>query len=347
MQLAKEKQNSASLQECIKKNSNVCSNSARELEELLEQKEQAINHLYNELHEVTKKFSNCNQRARNLETELERCTVELQQKMNEVEMRESEIENLTRNLDVLRGSLVDTQELYKKEAAKSEKFKNAVMLCNNKMMELEKTTETQKMKIRSLEQKLESVQTEVNSKTEELEAIKSPMRRKLNAKNTDVDSFSVPDASSVSKKGTEIPTKLITTTTTNSGSSPLTQTPKFEAGEHLSPTDHDAIINELKKCKEELSQQQEKNLHLKTEQFKACKLIKQMISTRKEEERQSKTLKQRIEYLESEIKALKGEGAELLHKTKTLHANINQINVTSTAGSTSPLDNEVLSSSYN
>lgn len=335
LQLMKEKQNSATLEEYIKKNSNVCSNSVKELEELLEQKEQDINRLYNELHEVTKKFSNCSQRARTLETELERCSIELQQKTSEIDQRDAEVEEMSKNMEILRGSLVDTQEMYKKEAAKAEKFKTAVMLCNNKMVELEKTTESQKSKIRSLEQKLESIQTEVKSKTEELEAIKSPMRRKKTTKNTDVDSFSVSDASSISKKGTENTAKLATS------SSPLRNKPKLEAGEHFSSTDHNSVMQELKKCKEELSVQQEKNHKLKSDQFKACEIIKRMISTREEEEKKNKALKQRIETLESELKALKGEGADL-HKTKSLHAKINEMKFTA-SGSTSPShDNEVL-----
>lgn len=337
----REKQNSATLEDYIKANSSACSKSAKDLQELLEQKEQDINRLYNEIHEVTKKFSNCSQRARTLETELERYSIELQQKMHEIVARDTEMENMSRNVEILKGSLADTQDLYKKEAARAEKFKTAVMLCNNKMVEFEKTTETQKLKIRSLEQKLETVHAEVKSKTEELEAIKSPMRRKRATKNTDVDSFSVPDASSLSKKGTETPTKLTTTTsTTNSGSPPLNQMPKLEAGEHLSPTDHDTIQQDLQKCKEELTVLQEKNLKLKTDQFKACQIIKQMSSTREEEKRECKALKQRIETLEREIKALKGDGAEL----HNLHAKINAMKLTAT-GSTLPpsqLDNEVL-----
>lgn len=303
------------------------------MEQLLQQKEQDINHLYNELHEVSKKFTNCNQRARTLETELERCSAELHQKVSELVVREAEIESMARNVDILRGSLADTQELYKKEAAKSEKFKTAVMLCNNKMIELEKTTEAQKMKIRSLEQKLENIQTEVNSKTE---AIKSPMRRKQTP-NTDVDSFSVPNASSVSKKGTENPSQL-----TKTGSSPTspqnhpTKSFVLEADEN-----HINVMQELEKCREELTVQQEKNLKLKSEQFKACQIIKSMISTREAADKEMKALKQQIEILENEMKTLKGEGAES-HENKPLHAKINEMKFTAATGSTIPPDNEVL-----
>lgn len=301
------------------------------MEQLLQQKEQDINHLYNELHEVSKKFSNCNQRARTLETELERCSAELHQKVSELVVREAEIENMARNVEILRGSLADTQELYKKEAAKSEKFKTAVMLCNNKMIELEKTTEAQKMKIRSLEQKLESVQTEVNSNTEA--AIKSPMRRKKTP-NIDVDSFSVPNASSVSKKGTENTSQL---TNKSSGSSPQNLPSKSFVLEE----NHENVMQELEKCKEELSIQQEKNLKLKSEQFKACQIIKSMISTREAADKEVKGLKRQIEILENEMKMLKGEGAES-HETKPLHAKINEMKFTAATGSTTPPDNEVL-----
>lgn len=335
--MLRERQNSASLENYIKKTDSACNTSTRDLEDLLQQKEQDINHLYNELHEVTKKFSNCTQRTRTLETELERCSAELHQKVSELVVREAEMENMARNMEVLRGSLADTQELYKKEAAKTEKFKTAVMLCNNKMVELEKTTEAQKMKIRSLEQKLENLQTEVKSKTEELEANKSPMRRK-NTRNTDVDSFSVPDASSVSKKGTENSSKLTSASPNCTSNHPFV----LEAGENFSTTDHNHILQELKKCKEELTVQQEKNLKLKSEQFKACQIIKSMINTREATDREMKALKQQLEVFENEMKTLKREGAEM-HKNMSLHTNINDMkHVTATGSTSTSADNEVL-----
>lgn len=332
----REKQNTATLEDYIKKNSNACSKSAKELEELLKQKEQDINHLYNEIHEVTKKFSNCSQRARNLEVELERCALELQEKTSELSARQTEIDNMSRNMEILRGSLADTQDLYKKEAARAEKFKTAVMLCNNKMVEFEKTTESQKLKIRSLEQKLENVQAEVKHQSDETANNKSPMRRKLATKNTDVDSFSVPDASSVSKENTE----KLTTAATKS-------LPKLEAGEHYSPTNN-TITEELQKYKDELVVQQEKYLKLKTQQFKACEVIKQMMSKQGKVEKERELLQQQIETLQSELKAFKDREAYEMHKTKTLlHETMQQQQQqqqrTAGSSSTAPsLDTEVL-----
>lgn len=331
VQLMREKQNTATLEDYIKKNSNACSKSAKELEELLKQKEQDINHLYNEIHEVTKKFSNCSQRARNLEVELERCSLELQEKSTELVARQAEIDNISRNMEILRGTLADTQDLYKKEAARAEKFKTAVMLCNNKMVEFEKTTESQKLKIRSLEQKLENVQAEV--KSDETANNKSPMRRKLATKNTDVDSFSVPDATCVSKESTE---KL---TTTNS-------LPKLEAGEHFSSTTNNTITEELQKYKDELAVQQEKYLKLKTQQFKACEVIKQMMCKQGKVEKERELLQQQIETLQSELKAFKDRDAYEMHKTKSLLHETMQQQQQLTAGSSSTttapsLDTEV------
>lgn len=333
--MAKEKQNSAALEEYINKSSNVCSSNTRDLEQLLEQKEQDINHLYNELHEVTRKFTNCNQRARTLETELERCSLELQEKLNEIAMRETEIGNLTRSMQILKETLANTQELYKKEEAKSEKFKRSILLCNDKMETLQKTTDMQKLKIRCLEQKLENVQTEVKNKTQ------SPLQKKNTSKNTDVDSFSVPDASSVSEKGTENHTKLTSSSSPPppySLPSPYDENVQLEAGEHFSSTDHDTIAHELKKLKEELTIQQEKNLKLKTEQFKACQIIKKMINKREETDKEAKELRQQIELLENEIKTLKniGEGTDASHSTKPLHE------MKASDSSASALDNEVL-----
>lgn len=339
--MSKERENSATLENYIKTTDSACNTSTRDLEELLQQKEQDINHLYNELHEVTKKFTNCNQRARGLEAELERCSAELQIKTEELLERENEVENMMRDMDALRGSLADAQEQYKKEAAKSEKLKTAVMLCNNKMIELEKASDGQRVKIRSLEQKLESVQTEVKSKTAELEAVK----RRKTIPNTDVDSFSVPNASSVSKKGAENPPAL----TQHSGSSPssplgsLGHPPKslvLEAGENFSSTDHDTVLRELKKCREELCSQHEKNLKLKAEQFKACQIIKSMMSKREQSDRETGDLKRQIEALRDQMRELKGDGAEL-HKTKSLHSKLSEMKFTA-AGSTSSPDNEVL-----
>lgn len=314
--MSNEREKSVALESYIKTTDSACNTSTRDLEELLQQKDQDINQLYNELHDVSRKFSNCSQRARTLEAELERCSSELRQKATELELRENDLDSVAREAQILRASLTETQELHKKEAAKAEKFKTAVMLCNNKMLEMEKITEAQKLKIRNLEQKLEGVQAEVKEAAESREG-------STTCESTDVGSFSVPNASGAAKKGTEKPPALEKTSPTAS----LIRASKsfvLEAGENISVTDHGAVAQELAKLKEELTLQQEKNLKLKSEQFKACQIIKSMISMREANDKELKALKQQIEQLESENKELKEKGTDL-RKLRALHSDLSEI----------------------
>lgn len=329
----KEKDHSAALEQMLQAGVNT-----KDLSQELNQKDQEINQLYNELHEISSKYANSNQRMRTLEVELERCNGEIQKQSEEIEVRDREMESMASEIEALRNSLTDTQDLYRKETKKVEKFKTAVMLCNNKMVDLEKLSELQKTKIRNLEVKLDTVQNEVKKKTEELDSIKSPTRRKKTP-NTDVDSFSVPNATSVSKKGSPKPNTLNSSkSTVSSSSSPSpSKSHALEAGENINSQNLDELRSEIKKYKEDLAEKQEKILKLKSEQFKACQIIKTMISTRGDSEKEVKALKQHIEKLQNEIAELKtsmkekdSDGAQL-HSTKSLHAKISEMNFTAAA----------------
>lgn len=204
---------------------------------------------------------------RTLESELDRSRQELSKQSEEIELRDREIEQMSNEIEALRNGLAEAQELYRKENKKAEKFKTAVMLCNNKMVDLEKTTEAQKAKIRNLELKLESVQNEVLAE--------GSANRK-----TDVCSISVPHEARLSKKT-------------------LALDAKFKADE-----------SKIEKYETELAEKREKIVKLKSEQFKACQIIKTMIATRGATEKEVEKLREKIGELEGEIEELKGRGDE-------------------------------------
>lgn len=338
-QLMKEKEHSTSLENMVQMGVNT-----KDVSQELNRKDVEINHLYNELHELSSKYANSNQRMRTLEAELDRCNNDIQKQSNEIELRDREMESMTNEIEALRNSLTDAQDLYRKETKKVEKFKTAVMMCNNKMVDLEKTGEAQKMKIRNLEIKLESVQNEVKQRNEELDSVKSPTRRKKTP-NTDTDSFSVPNAANVSKKSSPKPNTLNSSNSAVSSTSSSPTLHALEAGENVRP-DVDQFKKQVKKYKEDLAEKQEKILKLKSEQFKACQIIKTMISTRGEGEKEMAALKRHIEELQSEMAKLKAkDGARNenvhLHSTKSLHETISEMNFTAASVALPTSENEV------
>lgn len=105
----------------------------------------------------------------------------------------------------------------------------------------------------------------------------------------------------------------------------------------LKPEDStiEKIIEENKKIKADKAEKEAKILKLKSDQFKACQIIKTMIGTRRESDKELKEKKKEIAKLEDAIKELKKELREKekqigdFQKTNSpLHARISQMNFT-------------------
>lgn len=280
--MAKEKETSSALSEILKSQSTETDVDVTALTQELQLKEQQINQLYNQLHEFNTKFVNSNQRTRSLESELDRLNIELQSKISEIEKLQNEVATRGLEADNLKSTAASLEDMYKKESEKSEKFKKAVLLCNNKMANLEKTCEMQRAKIRNLELKLDSVQNEVKKKAMELANSKSPVRRKKSPL-TDVDSFSVPDSSTNTKK---------------ESSSTITLSNEAENEKGL---DNKIEEGTVKITKEEKSERDAKMLKLKAEHYKACQIIKTMMGKQKERDCEIERLREKLRHMEGEL----------------------------------------------
>lgn len=196
---------------------------------------------------------------------------------------------------------------------------------DTKVGEMEEESQKQKMKIRELQNKLETAMNEIR-KNQNLAVPKSP-RKTSNMTNTDSNSISVQDSTTFARTAEKdtlpLPIKRDSSSSSfNSSSkslSPCTSSVNRSKSdkyiiivkhletllELIKPKDKtDKIIGEIQQLLKEHQKQDQIILKLKSEQMKACEIIKTMMGTRNKGDSENNYLKERIKQLEHELESV-------------------------------------------
>lgn len=194
-----------------------------------------------------------------------------------------------------------------------------------KVTELEEENQKQKLKVRDLQNKLESAMLEIR-KNQNLAVPKSP-RKTSNVSNTDSNSVSVQNSTTptgVAEKDALHVSIGKDNQTEKSQNSLASQSPSMSIPEKFTV---EVVDDEIHSLKMETQMQYEKIIKLKSEQMKACEIIKNMIEWRNKANDEINQLKEHIKQLEHELESVVSKPTSDGDSPVTLKQKITDLNI--------------------
>ncbi|KAJ8968713.1 hypothetical protein NQ314_002168 [Rhamnusium bicolor] len=331
-ELQLEKENNASLQIILGQAETLkCRYESMQRE--FQAKNETIKNLTDEIEAANDKILGFSDQIRELQGKLE-----VSQKENQQLQKLMQAEN--KRFEEVMGQVNDLKKKYtmaKMDLDREHKRAERIKVMNDmKVSELEDENEKQKVKIRDLQGKLEAALIEIK-KNQNLAVSKSPVQKSNNS-NTDDNSFSVSNpttpAGAPKANSLHVP---ITPQHKTPVSSPLSSPEKFNikdfekmlqgAGESAGS---DKILSQFQLINCENTTLKQKIVKLKSEQMKACEIIKNMIESRNKATEEINHLKDHIEELEHELESVVSkpskDGIELPLQQRVANMNITAVN---------------------
>ncbi|XP_018567218.1 centrosomin isoform X2 [Anoplophora glabripennis] len=306
-ELQLEKENNASLQ-IILGQAETLKCRYETMQKEFQLKDETIKSLGEEIEAANEKILGFTDQIKDLEHKLNSSHKENMLMQKKIQVENKKFEEVMGQLTDLKKKFATAKSDLEREHKRAERVK---MMNDMKMSELEEENEKQKLKIRDLQGKLEAALIEIK-KNQNLAVSKSPVQ-KSNSSNTDDNSFSV--SNSTTPAGTAKTNTLHvqinhSSKTATSPTSPLSpevfNIPNFEellqgAGEQAGITkirsQFQILINENDSLKRQI-------VKLKSQQMKACEIIKNMIESRNKATEENNQLKKRIDELEHELESV-------------------------------------------
>lgn len=330
-QLQLEKENNASLQ-IILGQAETLKCRYETMQKEFQLKDETIKNLGDEIETANERILGFTDQMKDLEDKLNSS-----HKENLIMQKKIQAEN--KKFDDVMGQLNDLKKKYsmaKSDLEREHKRAERVKMMNDmRMSELEEENEKQKLKIRDLQGKLEAALIEIK-KNQNLAVSKSPVQ-KSNSSNTDDNYFSVSNpttpAGTPKKDTLHVQINHSSKATITSPLSPEKfNIQNFEqllqgAGEQVGT---DKIRSEFQLLISENDTLKQQILKLKSQQMKACEIIRNMIECRNKATEEISQLKKRTEELERELESVVSkptkEGSELQLQQRVANMNITAAN---------------------
>ncbi|KAJ8961270.1 hypothetical protein NQ318_008955 [Aromia moschata] len=325
-ELQVEKENNASLQ-IILGQAETLKSRYETMQKEFQAKEETVKRLNQEIEAANEKMFGFTEQVKDLQDKLETSLKENQSLNKKMQAENKKLEELMGQMNELKK---------KSELEREHKRTERVKMVNElKISELEEENEKQKIKIRDLQGKLETAVLEIK-KNQNLAVSKSPVQ-KSSTSNTDDNSFSVPHSATPTgaAKKNALHVQIDAQQKTSAPSSPLSpdkfNIKDFEqllgAGEIPGS---DQILSQCRLLHSENATLKQKIVKLKSEQIKACEIIKNMIESRNKATEEICQLKRHVEQLEHELESVVSkparEGNELALQQRVVSMNITAAN---------------------
>lgn len=323
------------------------------MEDEVKQKDLELEYLKSDLETIKMSLQSYTSNLKKLQEELDKKQSELNTKDQDLKRKDADLTSQNTEIEKLNKLLHETRDLYETEYHKVEKHKEAVYQRNNKIVELETSSEKLKERVMYLEAMLEQSQTEVK-RTDELQTIRSPVRRQKST-ITDVDSFLVPSPSPNSE-GIYKKTPVGSPNKTPKSIGNLSISSSKSRGKGSLMDDERALVlyqktedkltdnkKKLELLEHNLDKSKRQITKLEKDQVRACKIIQSMIDTRKEHLKQIGDMELKLQMKDKEITDLK-EHVNKTHLSKenssrSIQSKISELNLT--VSTNPPKDSEV------
>ncbi|XP_056646795.1 centrosomin isoform X2 [Diorhabda sublineata] len=304
-----EKENNASLQFVIGQTETLkirCENMQKEMHA----KEDIIKNLQNENETLSTRITANTMQMKDLQDKLDVMYKENQTLLKKMVTDNKKFEELAEQYAELKKKYSGMKADLEREHKKTERVKSAN---DTKVSELEEENEKLKLKYRELQSKFDAAVTEIR-KNQNLAVSKSPML-KSNKSNTDCRSVSVQDPTTptgIAEKNAlhvqiaSSSESTISSTSSTSLTSPSTKPEKYNVDfeELLKSSRKEKIISLFTSLRQDYETQRQKLFKLKTEQFKACEIIKNMIESRNKANDEITLYQMQIKNLEKELESV-------------------------------------------
>jgi len=303
-------------------------------------KDQTINSLNRELSSVNERLIDFAQQVKEYEEKLakahvknESLIIKMQEDQKTMEKLYGQLANVNQKYSVAKYEFEQERNACEREKKSLERNK---MLLDMKNGALENETRKHKEVIRELQAKLEAAVTEAK-KNQNLAVAKSG-QDKLSNSNNNGDFVSVPDAAA--SYGTAKTDSLhVQINDRNSSKAQLPPTPDIKNLANFERLltergDSNEVLGEFANLKSEFAAQKQKIVKLKSEQLKACEIIKNMIEFRNKASEEIAQLKSEKENLEKEKENLEKELENVVSKPQKekevvpLHTRVSEMNIT-------------------
>lgn len=270
-------------------------------------KEETIKSLGEEIEAANDKILGFTDQIKHLEDKLNSSHKENLIMQKKIQTESKKFEEVMCQLTDLKKKYATAKSDVEREHKRAERVK---MMNDMKMSELEEENEKQKMKIRDLQGKLEAALIEIK-KNQNLAVSKSPVQ-KSNSSNTDDNYFSVsnPATPAGTPKKNTLHVQISHSSKVTLPTCPLSpekfSIQNFEqilqgAGEQIGT---DKIRSQFQLLISENDTLKQQILKLKSQQMKACEIIKNMIESRNKATEEISQLKRRADELERELESV-------------------------------------------
>ncbi|KAL3281603.1 hypothetical protein HHI36_004810 [Cryptolaemus montrouzieri] len=302
-ELLKEKENSASLQ-IILDQADTINKKYEQLQEESGKKDEMITNLREELDNAKNKITTLSLQIKDLEKfeahskdEIQRLTKFLAEKSKAVEELKEYIAEASRKHGNLKAE-------FDKEKQKYDKYK---FVSNMKVTEMEEEIEKHKGRVLDLQKKLGSAHQDLKENQNLL--VPKSLKRSIIVTNTDCDNVSVSNAAAslgIQKKDA-LCNALACKSPPKSPVSPKSFDFNTISGilNTIVFPNKPQVMKQLDQLKDALSMSEQRIIHLKAQELKACAIIKSLMQYRKTSEHEAENSKKRIAQLE---KAVASEG---------------------------------------
>lgn len=297
-----------------------------------EAKDQTIKNLHQEIENANEKIVGFSSQMKEFQHKLEASHQDNQCLSHKLQAENKRFEDVMCQITDIRKKYSMARSELEKEQKKSERAK---ILSDMKISELEDENQKQKFKIRDLQAKLDAALVEIR-KNQNL-AVSKSLVQKTNISNTDLNSISVSNATTspgTSQKDSlhvQISSPNKTPLSPSSSSSKKSDTSDLEEllqGVGDNPC-NDKILSYFQKLKKEISSQNQKIIKLKSEQMKACEIIKTMMESRNKANDEIAKLKEHVKELEHELESVvthpANEGEAIPLKQRVAKMNIRAV----------------------
>ncbi|KAK9869468.1 hypothetical protein WA026_003223 [Henosepilachna vigintioctopunctata] len=316
-ELAQEKENNASLQ-MILDQADIINTKYEQLRTESEKKDETIRDLNKELNTAKEKITKISDQVRELEKFKDQHITESLKLTKLLAEKSIAVEQLEDNISGLRKKYANLKSDLEKER---QKFDRTKFVNDLKATEMEEELEKQRGRVIDLQKKLGSAHQELKE-NQNLLVPKSSKGRSI-ATNTDCDNVSVPNAAT----SLGVPKENALRDALRSRSPSKSPVKSFDFNtiyNILNPimfSNKSQLMKQIAVLKEVLSKSEQRIIHLKAQEMKACALIKNLMEHHKTSESQIQIYKKRIAQLEKELEGVvskpEGRGSSTLDHQKS------------------------------